>query len=337
MNRESDRTMSSKAVHKLAVYLRHAFRSLVPRLFWQYQRRLMLNSFTQLPRPQQAEIQRRVAYYNRLQQPFRPSSKAEAVGQFRSSGKSTAYCIDFCSLIRCFPRNRKVDYQFGDITKVPDQPQFVKSRPIRANNSNKNSVLLKLNSIRHYHFVPDRRAFAEKKPMAVWRGKSNRPHRIEFASWFADHPQCDIGCTRHKENGPAPYLKPFMSIQEQLEYQFVVSVEGIDVATNLKWIMASNSLCMMRRPRYETWFMEGSLVPGYHYVELADDHSDLPEKIEYYTRHPDEALEIIANAQRHVARFQNERIERITALMVMQKYLDLSHQPAGQSIALQPG
>ncbi|AHI28818.1 glycosyl transferase family 90 [Marinobacter similis] len=329
--------MPRKAAHKLAAYLKHGLRSIVPRLIWQYQRRLLLDSFSHLSRPQQADIQRRVAYYNRLQQPFRPSSRAEAVGCFRSSGKSTAYCIDFCSLIRCFPRHKKVDYQFGDITEVPDQPRFVKSRPIRANRSNENSVLLKLNSIRHYNFVPDKRAFTDKTPMAVWRGKSNRPHRIEFATRFADHPLCNVGCTRHKETGPAPYLKPFMSIEEQLEYQFVVSVEGIDVATNLKWIMASNSLCMMRRPRFETWFMEGSLVPGYHYVELADDHSDLPEKIDYYTRFPEEAQEIIANAQRHVARFQNERIERITALLVMQKYIDLSHQPAGQSIALQPG
>lgn len=71
--------------------------------------------------------------------------------------------------------------------------------------------------------------------------------------------------------------------------------------------------------------------------QLADDHWDRPEKIDYYTRFPEETQEIIANAQRHVARFQNERIERITALLVMQKYIDLSHQPAGQSIALQPG
>jgi hypothetical protein len=82
-----------------------------------------------------------------------------------------------------------------------------------------------------------------------------------------------------------PYHKHFMSIEEQLQHQFVVSVEGIDVATNLKWIMASNSLCLMRRHRFETWFMEGALVPGYHYVELADDHSDLPEKIRYYQDH----------------------------------------------------
>ena len=329
--------MTAKFAHKLAIYLQHGLRCLMPRMFWQNRRKALMNSFDGLPAVRQADIQRRVAYYNRLNQPFTPSKTAETTGDFRFAGKSTAYCIDFSRLIRCFPCNRKVDYLFGDVTEIPDQPRFVKSRPIHPENRNRNSVLLKLNAIRHYHFVPDKRAFANKKPMAVWRGKSNRQHRIEFASRFADHPLCNIGCNRHKEPEKQAYHKDFMSIEEQLEYQFVVSVEGIDVATNLKWIMASNSLCLMRRPKFETWFMEGSLIPGYHYVELADDHSDLPDKIAYYSAHPEEATAIVANAQRHVARFRDERTERITALLVMQKYLELSCQESKQPIAFQPG
>ena len=329
--------MSRKTFHKLAVYVKHAVRSMLPRLFWQYQRRALLDSFNRLPKEQQREIERRVDYYNRLSQPFTPPPTAEATGDFQFAGKSTAYCMDFSSLIRCFPRHRKVAYQFGDVTEVPPQPCFVKSRPIRQDRSNRHSVLLKLNTIRHYQFVPDRLAFRDKNPKAVWRGKSNRQHRIDFATRFASHPLCDIGCTRHKEPSRQLYHKDFMSIEQQLRYRFVVSVEGIDVATNLKWIMASNSLCMMRRPRFETWFMEGSLIPGHHYVELADDHSDLPEKIEYYTAHPEEAEAIIANAQAYVARFRDSRIERITSLMVIQKYLDLSQQLPESGSVLQPG
>lgn len=104
---------------------------------------------------------------------------------------------------------------------------------------------------------------------------------------YGDHPLCNIGCVRHKEATPEPYLRDFLTIEEQLGYQFIVSVEGIDVATNLKWIMASNSLCLMRRPRFETWFMEGTMIPGYHYVELRDDFSDLPEKVAYYRDNPE--------------------------------------------------
>lgn len=329
--------VTAKPAHKLAVYLQHGLRCLLPRLFWQGRRKALLYSFEKLPAAQQTDIERRVAYYNRLSQPFNPSTTSETAGSFSFAGKSTAYCMDFSSLIRFFPGSSKLDYQFGDVTEIPDRPRFVKSRPIRPDHSNRNSVLLKLNSIRHYHFVTDRKAFADKKPLAVWRGKSNRAHRIKFASRFIDHPLCDVGCTQHKEPEKRTYHKDFMSIEEQLEYQFVVSVEGIDVATNLKWIMASNSLCMMRRPKFETWFMEGALIPDYHYVELAEDYSDLPEKIEHYTAQPEAAEAIIANAQRHAARFRDERTERITALLVMQKYLALSRQEPGQVAALQPG
>ena len=187
-------------------------------------------------------------------------------------------------------------------------------------------MLLRLNAIRHYRFYRDTTPFRDKRPLAVWRGKSNRDHRVAFARQFMDHPLCDIGCTRHREPQLRPWHKPFLSVEEQLRYQFIVSVEGVDVATNLKWIMAFNSLSLMRRPRFETWFMEGTLVPGYHYVELKDDHSDLPEKMDYYRRHPEEAEAIIDNAHRYVDRFRDPRREDLVGLLVMERYFQLSGQ-----------
>ncbi|TOQ08578.1 glycosyl transferase family 90, partial [Vibrio parahaemolyticus] len=73
----------------------------------------------------------------------------------------------------------------------------------------------------------------------------------------------------------------------------ILSLEGMDVATNLKWIMSSNSLCFTPKLRYETWFMEGKLKAGVHFVQVKDDFSDLDEKMDYYLEHPDKAEEII--------------------------------------------
>lgn len=316
----------SKNLNKLGYYSGNAMRSLVPRAYWQRQCGDLMAKFEAESPERKAAIETRVAYYNRLSAPFTPSAQAEAAGEFTFAGKSSAYCFDFHNLIRCFPRDRRMDYQFGDVTEIPDHPCFVKSRPVRHDASNANSVLLKLNTVRHYQFVEDRVPFRQKKSQAVWRGKSNRQHRIDFATRFINHPLCDIGCVLHKEAVPQSYHKAFMTIEEQLQYQFVVSVEGIDVATNLKWIMASNSLCLMRRPRFETWFMEGSLIPGYHYVELEDDHSDLPEKVRYYQDHPDEAEAIIANANHYVEKFFDQQMEQSIALLVIQKYLQFSGQ-----------
>ena len=42
--------------------------------------------------------------------------------------------------------------------------------------------------------------------------------------------------------------------------------------------MSSNSLCFMPKPKYETWFMEGKLIPNHHYVLIEDDYSNLLEQ-----------------------------------------------------------
>lgn len=324
----------SKPLHKAGFHTRNQLRSIVPGEFWRARRRALLAEYERLDGQNQAEVDTRVNYYNRLSRPLAVSERGHPIADFTSRGKSSAYCADFQHLLRHFSGHLRVSYQFGDVTRVPAEPAFVKSRPIGPAVSNANSLLLKLNSVRHYRFHKDRVPFRDKQPLAVWRGKSNRDHRIEFARRFMDHPQCNIGCTVHKENRPQPWHKPFISIAGQLDYQFIVSVEGIDVATNLKWIMASNSLCLMRRPRYETWFMEGTLVPGYHYVELQDDHSDLPRKIDYYRRHPEEAEAIIANAQRHANRFRDPRLEDLTGLLVMERFFQLSGQRSSHPLAV---
>lgn len=316
----------ARPLHKPAMYTRNALRALVPGELWRARRHALFNEFDRLDPYGQADIEARVSYYNRLTRPFSLPDQAEAIAGFSRRGKSSAYCGDFQHLIRHFPRHLRVHYRFGDVTDIPDQPTFVKSRPIEQRAGNANAMLLRLNAIRHYRFYRDTTPFRDKRPLAVWRGKSNRDHRVAFARQFMDHPLCDIGCTRHREPQLRPWHKPFLSVEEQLRYQFIVSVEGVDVATNLKWIMASNSLCLMRRPRFETWFMEGTLVPGYHYVELKDDHSDLPEKMDYYRRHPEEAEAIIDNAHRYVDRFRDPRREDLVGLLVMERYFQLSGQ-----------
>ena len=90
--------------------------------------------------------------------------------------------------------------------------------------------------------------------------------------------------------------------------------------------MSSNSLCFMRKPRYETWFMEGKLIPNFHYVLLKDDFSDILDKIEYFLSNPEEAKFIIKNANEHVDIFRNKKIETLLNYKVMEKYFEFSKQ-----------
>jgi RNase adaptor protein for sRNA GlmZ degradation len=99
-----------------------------------------------------------------------------------------------------------------------------------------------------------------------------------------------------------------------------MAIEGNDVASNLKWVMSSNSVAVMPRPTYETWFMEGRLIPNYHYIEVKPDFSDVEERLNYYIQHPEEAEEIIRNAHSYVDQFRDEERERLISLHVLDKY-----------------
>ena len=68
--------------------------------------------------------------------------------------------------------------------------------------------------------------------------------------------------------------------------------------------------------------MEGTLIPGYHYVEVKPDLSDIEEKMDYYTSHPDEAEAIIRHAHEYVDQFRDRRREEIISLLVLEKYFD---------------
>ncbi|WP_163557863.1 glycosyl transferase family 90 [Halomonas sp. NO4] len=314
-----------KNLQRWSYYATEGVGQLIPRALYRRQREACLDRLNALPEETRKMVKHRVAYYNRLNTPFRTGSEAVLNRDFRASLDKSTYHFDLYRVSRYFPETCQFHYVFGDVTQVPDWPAFVKSRPIAGIEENARSVLLKLDSIRHYYRIPDPLTFEEKTPRLVWRGAAHQPHRREFLARHFANPLCDVGAT---DNKPAtePYRRPFMSLQDQLRYRFILSIEGNDVATNLKWIMSSDSLCFMRRPRFETWFMEGLLVPNQHYVCLADDYSDLEEKIDYYTRHTDEARVIIANAKRHVAPFYQPQMEMLISLLVFDKYLRLSGQ-----------
>ncbi|WP_169330540.1 glycosyl transferase family 90 [Vreelandella jeotgali] len=260
----------------------------------------------------------RVAYYNRLDEQVPLADDATLNRDFAIRSKKSTYHLDFYHVAKHFTPAASYHYRFGDKTFVPEMPTFVKSRPIHGDN--RNSILLKLDSVRHFYTVKDSWRYDDKKDGLVWRGAATQPHRRHFLEQCYGLLRCDVGATDDKAE-TATYREPFMAIEQQLEHKFIFSIEGNDVATNLKWIMASNSLCFMKRPIFETWFMEGTLVPGYHYVEVKDDFSDMDDKIDYYLAHPNEAKAIIDNANRYIDAFFQPRRERLTALMVFERYL----------------
>lgn len=276
-------------------------------------------------------LMQRTNYYCKLKDDAHLPESARTLGEHTLKNKQSGsvYFFDTYEFTRHFPDKFRWLLKGGDVTTVPPHPTVVKSRPIHGDNSN--SVLLKLNKVRHFFFVNDKIAFEEKKSIALFRGDANgKPGRIEFFKRWFGHPQCDMLDTASHSVNPKEWKGAGMTVEEHLKYRYIMALEGVDVASNLKWVMSSNSIAVMPRPTYETWFMEGTLIPNYHYIEIKPDYSDLIERIAYYDNHIEEAKEIIKHANEYVRQFRDEKREKLISLLVLQKYFEKTGQTTEQ-------
>jgi hypothetical protein len=301
---------------KVFYYARNVMRDIAPQALF----RRRLTGRLEKARLSDEPARWRLNYYNKLQDAFSPSPAAVRLDKLPST--PTMYYYDLKEFARYFDPALLVDVEFGDVIEVPKVPTLVKDRPISADDSN--AVIMKFNKFRHFHMPADATAFADKRPAMVWRGDLNNPKRTRFLDAVRDLPFCDAGS--HKPYAPAEYSKPFLSISQQLRYRYIVSLEGNDVATNLKWILNSNSLCLMPLPTYETWFAEKQLEAGVHYVPLDPDFADVADKVRYFEQHPAEAQRIIAAANAYCRQFSNEQAEQAISLLVLYKYFVFSGQ-----------
>lgn len=308
---------------KWRYFFASCLRTIVPGWIWRAQREAKIRKA--MRRPDWDAMQKRVDYYCRLSDKRPLPTDAETISKALRHGKHV-YRFDTARYTRWFNPQFKMSMLPGDIMYVPDVPSLLKSRPIAsADIDNTNSVLLKLNAVRHFIFVDDKIPFATKRNMAVFRGKVyKKPLRERFFEAMFGKSFCDLGDISKSTAVPAEWKTPKMTISEHLQFKFVLALEGNDVASNLKWIMSSNSIAISPRMRYETWFMEGTLVPNYHYIEIKDDFSDLEEKIQYYASHVEEAEEIIRHAHEYVDQFRDQEREELLGLLVCDKYFRLT-------------
>lgn len=274
-----------------------------------------------------ADLQSRLDYYNKLKEKKQipQSSPTLANHKLKNVNYSKVYFFDSYEFTRYFSKTLPWLFLPGDITDLQPYPTIVKSRPITENNEN--SVLLKLNKIRHFIFVKDKTKFEDKIPKILFRGAAHgKPNRQMFIEKWIDNPMCDIKDTAKDSINPPQWQSKPIGIKQQLKYKYIMAIEGNDVASNLKWIMSSQSIAVMPRPKYETWFMEGCLIPNYHYIEIKEDFSDLIEKVNYYEQHPEQAKAIIKNANEYVKPFKDKKREKLLGILVMKKYFEKTGQ-----------
>jgi hypothetical protein len=313
--------MSSKYKNnKFLYYVVNYIRLLVPRAvtghFWKI--------YVRYANAMDSEyILNRVNYYNKLPKNSVLAAEAIPLKDIKFGKKMKVYFFDFIEIARFFPQNLKVHYLPGDIDYTASKPSITKSRPVEGDNSN--SVILKLEKIRHFLFLKDPKQFSEKTDMLIGRGKIKKEHRVRFFEQYFNHPMCDLGEVARNTNFEQ-WRRPRKTIAEHLDYKFILCLEGNDVASNLKWVMSTNSLAVCPKPKFETWFMEGTLIPNVHYVQIKDDYSDLEERMLYYINNPEEAQKIINNAHQYIEQFKNKKRERLISILVLRDYFSRTNQ-----------
>lgn len=237
--------------------------------------------------------------------------------------KKTFYSYD---LLRSFKHSMlrpRFCYEFGDVRQVPAFPSFVKSRPIEIESAW--SCLLPLETARHFRFIDDPIPFNKKSNTIFWRGAAYQLWRKRLLHAVQKYNFCDFGDTARPDNA-TEFAAPPVEPKQQLSNKFLFSIEGNDVASNLKWAMGTNSVVMMTKPKFETWFCESHLIPGFHYILIKDDFSDLADQYEYYVRHPLECQEIIENAHRYIAPYRDIKRQYELGGMIIDRYAEQTGQ-----------
>jgi hypothetical protein len=307
---------------KLFYYIRRRLNQITPAWYRHWYKNYLKTKFSD--KSDLDYINTRINYYNKLHPNTVLNTSSIKIKDLTPGNSASVYYLDSIEYLRFFDKELKINTLFNDVIHVPDIPSLLKSRPI--NESNENSIVLNLNKIRHFLFIKDPISFSDKKNLMIGRGllQDEKKLRIRFLEKHFKNPICDIGQTNdYRDN---KWKVNFMPIYRQLEYKFILCWEGNDVASNLKYVMSSNSLAVTTKPKYETWFMEGTLIGGIHYVEIKDDFSDLNEKINYYLEHTEEAKKIIKNANAYTKQFQNKKREDLISILVLEKYFKNTNQ-----------
>ncbi|MGJ8656379.1 MAG: glycosyl transferase family 90 [Akkermansiaceae bacterium] len=300
--------------YKLQFVLSHIPYYGLPNGLRRYDAESVMDSLTS---EQMEYVLKRVRMCNKVVGEFSLSSDSKCLNDLKLN-KYSAYKLDFAKASLGFKRECRFDMVFGDVVDVPGTPSLVKTRPIVG--GNENSVLLKLNTPRHFRFYKDPYSYAEKSNVPIFRGYAHTEDRKKFLRLYEGNPGVDFTDSHRKGTGKRVYLGPV----QQMAHKFILSIEGNDVASNLKWIMASNSICVMKRPTIESWFLESQLKPGVHYVEIDENFSNVEEVIQPYLDDEDMARAMVRAQHEYLAPFLDADLERLIMHLVLENYLRLA-------------
>lgn len=162
--------------------------------------------------------------------------------------------------------------------------------------------------------------WSRKNNNVVWRGATTGPvTRESFVKKYFN--KYNIGFSSVKQK---PHLSEFkknrISIADQLKSKFIVSLQGNDLASNIRWVLYSNSTLIMPKPHWTSWTMEEKLKPNVHYLELNEDLSNLDELLNWAFENDELCKEIAQNGKNYASQFLDRNYDTEVRMMLLKEY-----------------
>ena len=243
------------------------------------------------------------------------------------------YCKDSLDLFKAGISDL-VLVHFGD---KPDDVRHVPFFSKMRDASHRRGIIWPLNVQRHFGTLArvdrDDCQWSEKKQKIVWRGADTgyggERERVVRSMFSNPDPDVDIAF------GPVllnPEMKKFsrgsLSPRQMLQNKYLLSLDGNDVASGLKWMLYSASVVLMPHTRFETWGMESLLMPYVHYIPLYQNLSNLSEQLAWAKLNDDKCYHISKTATNFMKNFweyssagiQNVQIEAELKAKIVQTY-----------------
>lgn len=213
--------------------------------------------------------------------------------------------------------------QCGDQPYTGKNKVLVKTRDSFSNESK--GILAKLNTWRHWNMsLSEDWDWSYKSSDIIWRGAdtgndAKNNDRLSFVKKF--YKTLNVGFSFWQQNKnlspefyPDEYLKGSVNVTDLLKFKYHPIIDGNDKSSSLNWVLASNCLPIMPKPRFHSWACEKFLESNVHYVECKRDFSDFLDKVEWCKSNDNKAKEIAQNGKKFMQMFSNieneNKIER---------------------------
>lgn len=217
---------------------------------------------------------------------------------------------------------------FGDNTNNANNlPIITKARKI----GDDHRILFKLKKERHFRPIYSVNLFdipfSEKNDNVIWRGITTGRDKLEIndryqyvSKYFDKYNIRYSGITQGWDTKLNKKYKKIdkVTMQDQLRYKYLISLEGNDVASGLKWMLFSNSVVLMPHPIKETWACEGLLKPYIHYVPINPDNLDY--QMDWCRSNQKRCEDISKNATKFILQFCHLEMEQEIHNSILEKY-----------------